>query len=112
TGVRRGAEVREGVGRSFVVRPEDFGMPRAAITDLLGGDREQNAEIIRGILDREQGPRRDIVLINAAAALVAGGKAHDLKEGVALAAHSIDSGAAARTLERLVAFTRTLGQET
>ena len=112
TGESRVSEVREGVVRSFVVRPEDFGMPSAAITDLLGGDREQNAEIIRGILDREPGPRRDIVLINAAAALVAGGKAHDLKEGVALAAHSIDSGAAARTLERLVAFTRTLAQET
>jgi len=112
TGESRVSEVREGVVRSFVVRPEDFGMPSAAITDLLGGDREQNAEIIRGILGREPGPRRDIVLINAAAALVAGGKAHDLKEGVALAAHSIDSGAAARTLERLVAFTRTLAQET
>jgi anthranilate phosphoribosyltransferase len=111
TGDSRMSEVREGVVRSLVVRPEDFGMPRATITDLLGGDREQNAHIIRAVLDREPGPRRDIVLMNAAAALVAGSKAHDLKEGVALAAHSIDSGAARATLDRLVGFTRTLAEE-
>jgi anthranilate phosphoribosyltransferase len=111
TGESQLSEVREGVVRSFSVRPEDFGLPRASITDLLGGDREQNAEIIRAILDREPGPRRDIVVMNAAAALVAGAKAHDLKEGVALAAAAIDSGAARATLDRLVAFTQALAQE-
>jgi anthranilate phosphoribosyltransferase len=83
------------------VRPEDFGVPRATIGDLQGGDREQNAEIIRGVLAGEPGPRRDIVVVNAAAALVAGARARDFKEGAQQAAHSIDSGAAARKLQAL-----------
>ncbi len=108
TGESRVSEVREGVVRTFTVRPEDFGLPRAAIADLRGGDREQNAEIIRAILRGEPGPRRDIVLMNAAAALVAGLRARDLKEGVTLAGHSIDSGSALARLERLAALTQTL----
>ncbi len=111
TGESHIAEVHEGVVRSSRVRPEDFGMPRAAIADLQGGDRQENADIIRRILGGEMGPRRDIVLMNAAAALVAGGKARDLKEGVALGAQSIDSRAAARKLEALVAFSRRLSAE-
>jgi anthranilate phosphoribosyltransferase len=111
TGESRVSEVREGHVRTFTVRPEDFGMARAAIADLQGGDREQNAQIIRAILDGEPGPKRDIVLMNAAAALVAGARARDLKEGVALAAHSIDSGAARGKLERLVSFSQSLAQE-
>jgi len=99
------------VVRTSRVRPEDFGMPRAAITDLQGGDREENAEIIRRILDGEPGPRRDIVLMNAAAALVVGGKAHDLKQGVGLAAQSVDSGAAAGKLSALVELSRSLAAE-
>src|SRR5207249_50365 len=94
TGESRISEVREGTVRTFTVRPEDFGLARASIRDLRGGDREQNAEIIRTILGGEPGPRRDIVLMNAAAALVVGAKARDLKEGVELAARSIDGGAA------------------
>src|SRR5207245_899166 len=86
--------------------PEDFGVPRASIGDLLGGDREQNAEIIRAILAGEPGPKRDIVLMNASAALVAGGRARDLKEGVELAARSIDSSTARQKLGRLVAGAR------
>ena len=104
------SEVREGVVRTFVVRPEDFGIARATIADLLGGDREQNAEIIRSILGGEIGPRRDIVLMNAAAALVAGGRARDLKEGVALGAQSIDSGQARGKLAALVALSRRLAE--
>ncbi len=111
TGESRVSEVREGVVGTFSVRPEDFGMPRAAIGDLKGGDREQNAEIIRGILAGEPGPKRDIVLMNASAALVAGGRARDLKEGVELAARSIDTGAARGRLERLVAFSQELARE-
>src|SRR2546430_10091202 len=61
TGESRVSEVREGLVRTFTVRPEDFGMARATIKDLQGGDREQNAEIIRGLLQGEPGPRRDIV---------------------------------------------------
>ena len=109
TGESHISEVHEGVVRSFTVRPEDFGMPRAAIRDLRGGDREENARIIRLVLGGEAGPRRDIVLMNAAGALVVGNKAQDLKEGVALAAASIDGGSAARKLEDLIAFSRRLG---
>jgi anthranilate phosphoribosyltransferase len=111
TGESRVSEVREGLVRTFAVRPEDFGMPRAAIADLRGGDREQNAQIIRGLLDGESGPRRDIVLMNAAAALVAGARARDLKEGVALAAQSIDTGGARAKLTALVDLSQRLAQE-
>ncbi len=95
TGESQISEVHQGVVRSSRVRPEDFGLPRATIRDLRGGDRGENAQIIRLVLGGEPGPRRDIVLMNAAAALVAGGKARDLKEGVGMASQSIDSGAAA-----------------
>ena len=111
TGESRVSEVREGQVRTFSVRPEDFGMPRATIKDLQGGDREQNAQIIRMLLEGEPGPRRDIVLMNAAAALVAGARARDLKEGVALAAQSIDDGAARRKLAALVELSRSLATE-
>jgi anthranilate phosphoribosyltransferase len=108
TGESHLSEVHEGVVRSSRVRPEDFGMARATIGDLQGGDREENAQIIRQVLGGETGPRRDIVLMNAAAALLVGGKAHDLKDGVALAARSVDSGAAARKLADLVELSRKL----
>src|SRR5215813_6714463 len=111
TGESRVSEVREGVVRSFAVRPEDFGMPRATITDLQGGDREQNAQLIRGLLDGEVGPKRDIVLMNSAAALVAGGKARDLKDGVSRAVEAIDSGAARSKLQALISLSQKLAQE-
>jgi anthranilate phosphoribosyltransferase len=111
TGESRVSEVREGTVRTFTVRPEDFGLARASIKDLQGGDREQNAQIIRALLDGEPGPRRDIVLMNAAAALVAGARARDLKDGVALAAQSIDGGAAKRTLADLVELSQRLAAE-
>ena len=111
TGESRISEVREGTVRSYTVRPEDFGLARATIDDLQGGDRQQNAQIIRGVLDGEPGPRRDIVLMNAAAALVAGGRGRDLKEGAALAAQSIDSGAARNKLDDLIGFSQALAQE-
>ena len=111
TGPSRISEVREGVVRNSTVRPEDLGLARASIQDLRGGDRTENAEIIRHILSGEVGPRRDIVLMNASAALVVGGRAHDLKEGVALAAQSIDSGAAADRLAGLVALSQRLASE-
>jgi anthranilate phosphoribosyltransferase len=93
------------------VRPEDFGLSRAAIGDLQGGDRQENAAIIRRVLGGEAGPRRDIVLMNASAALVAGAKARDFKEGVGLAARSIDSGAARGKLDALIALSQRLGPE-
>jgi anthranilate phosphoribosyltransferase len=111
TGESRVSEVREGAVRSATVQPEDFGVPRAAITELRGGDREENARIIREILGGAPGPRRDIVLVNAAAALVAGGRARDFREGVALGAQAIDSGAARGKLEALVRLSQKLAKE-
>jgi anthranilate phosphoribosyltransferase len=102
------AEVHEGVVRPTRVRPEDLGLPRAAIRDLQGGDREENARIIRQILAGETGPKRDIVLVNAAAALVVGGKAADLKHGISLAAQAVDSGAAASRLAALIDLSQKL----
>ena len=102
------AEVREGVVRTFTLRPEDFGVPRARMADLRGGDREQNAQIIRAILRGEPGPRRDIVVMNAAVALVAGLRARDLKEGASLAVHAIDAGRGLDKLEQLVRLSQAL----
>jgi anthranilate phosphoribosyltransferase len=102
------AEVREGVVRAGGVRPEDFGVPPATIGDLTGGDREENAEIIRRILAGDPGPKRDIVVVNAAAALVAGGKAKDFKEGAQIAAQAIDTGAAAAKLRALAELSQRL----
>ena len=111
TGESQISEVHEGVVRSSRVRPEDFGLPRATIRDLRGGDRGENAQIIQLVLGGEPGPRRDIVLMNAAAALVAGGKARDLKEGVGIASESIDSGAAASKLATLVERSQSLAAD-
>jgi anthranilate phosphoribosyltransferase len=108
TGESHVAEVHEGVVRSSVVRPEDVGLARASIRDLQGGDRGENAEIIRAILAGAPGARRDIVLLNAAAALVVGGRARDLKAGVGMAAESIDSGAARGKLGALIELSRSL----
>jgi anthranilate phosphoribosyltransferase len=108
TGESRLSEVREGTVRTFTVRPEDFGLSRASIGDLKGGDREQNASIIRSLLAGATGPKRDIVLMNASAALVAGGRARELKEGVGLAARSIDEGAARAKLDALIALSQRL----
>ncbi len=108
TGESQISEVRDGLVRTFTVRPEEFGVARASIADLRGGDREQNAQIIRALLEGEPGARRDIALMNAAAALVAGGRARDLKEGVGLAARSVDGGAARAKLQALVALSQKL----
>jgi anthranilate phosphoribosyltransferase len=97
-------EIASGAVREYTVTPDDFGLPAASAEDLRGGDAETNDRIAREILAGVRGPRRDIVLANAAAALVAAGKARDFREGVALAADSIDSGAARRKLEELAAF--------
>lgn len=104
-------ELRDGVVRSFTVTPEDFGLHRAALEEIRGGDAKENAEIIhkifgRSMLYRAHGPHREIVLANASAALVAAGRAADFLEGVHLATQSIDSGAAREKLDALVAFSQ------
>jgi anthranilate phosphoribosyltransferase len=107
TGPTRIAEVREGSVRTYEVTPEEFGMKRAQLEDISGGDAAANAAIIREILAGKKSPKRDVVLLNAAAALVAAGKVEHLADAVPLAAQSIDSGAAAAKLETLVKFTNT-----
>ncbi len=99
------AEVRRDKVRLFDLSPSDVGLATSRKEDLAGGDAVHNAGIIRSILGGEKGPRRDIVLINAAAAIVAGQKASDLMEGVAVASKSIDSGNAMKKLDHLIAGT-------
>jgi anthranilate phosphoribosyltransferase len=105
TGPTRVAEVRDGNVRTYEVTPEEFGMKSARLEDISGGDAETNASIIREVLAGSKSPRRDVVLLNAAAALVAAGKFDHLGDALPLAAQSIDSGAAAAKLEALVQFT-------
>ncbi|MGP8095433.1 MAG: anthranilate phosphoribosyltransferase, partial [Candidatus Sulfotelmatobacter sp.] len=104
TGTTRVAEAREGSVRSYEVEPEEFGMKRAPLQEIAGGDAEESAAIIRAVLSGEKSARRDVVVLNAAAALVAAGRAERLAEAIPIALQSIDSGAAARKLEKLVRF--------
>ena len=94
-------ELRDGELRQFIMSPEDFGITPARIEAILGGDAPENAKIVESIFRGERGARRDVVLLNSAPALVAGGVAKTWKEGIRLAAESIDSGAALKKLEEL-----------
>jgi anthranilate phosphoribosyltransferase len=105
TGTTRIAEVRNREVRAYEVEPEQFGLKRATLNDISGGDVNDNAAIIRAILDGEHSSRRDVVLLNAAAALVAAGRVDTIAEAMPIAAQSIDSGAAKVKLEALVNFT-------
>jgi len=102
------AEVRNGQVNRYLLAPEDFGAPRASLDAIRGGDPAENAVIVRQILAGEAGPRRDIVVINAAAALLVTGVVPTLIDGAQLAAEALSSGAAARKLETLRAFTNTM----
>lgn len=105
TGPTRIAEVRDSEVHTYEVTPEEFGMPRASLKDISGGDAAANATIIREILSGKTSARRDVVLLNAAAALIAAGKATHLTDGIPLAAQAIDSNAARKKLDDLVHFT-------
>jgi anthranilate phosphoribosyltransferase len=96
------AELADGAVKEYTIGPEDFGLPRATLGDLKVDTAEQSAEVIRCVLAGRHGPARDVTLLNAAAALAAVGAAPDLRGGLALAAKSVDSGAAAEALRRLV----------
>jgi anthranilate phosphoribosyltransferase len=98
-------DVRHATVQLYQVTPEDFGLERAPLEAIAGGDAAHNALLIRAILSGEKGPRRDIVVANASAAIVAAGRAADFLEGALLAAQSIDSGAALKKLHALIAFT-------
>ena len=107
TGPTEVAEWKDGTVRRFTVTPQDAGLPLASIDDIRGGDAEVNAAALTALLAGERGPYRDIVLLNAAAALVVGERADDLAQGVTLAARVIDDGHAAQALAALVAATNT-----
>jgi anthranilate phosphoribosyltransferase len=98
------AEVTGGGVKQYRVSPEDFGLSRAPRTALAAGDAQASAAIIRAVLDSDRGPHRDIVLANAATALVAADRAANFRDGVRLAGRSIDSGAARAKLHALIAF--------
>jgi anthranilate phosphoribosyltransferase len=102
------SEVLLGEVRTYYVTPEDFGLERAPIREIQGGDARRNAEIIREVLADDGGVKKDVVLLNAAAGLVAGGKARSLREGIEMARTSIRSGAALNRLEALISLTREL----
>jgi anthranilate phosphoribosyltransferase len=104
-------EVAGGKVSRRTVTPEDFGLERVALEDLVGGLPERNAEIARTVFSGEAGPHRTLVVVNAASALVAAEAAGDLASGARMAEEAIDSGAAADTLERFVAATNSLAPE-
>ena len=105
TGPSQVAAVGGGKVETFEVSPEDAGLPRAESDDLKGGDASYNAAAMRAMLAGESGPYRDVVVYTAAAALVVADKTGDLKQGAALAAAAVDSGAARAALDKMVAIT-------
>jgi anthranilate phosphoribosyltransferase len=98
------AALENGVVRCFEIAPEDAGLPRTKPEVLRGGDADTNAEALKAVLEGIKGPYRDVAVLNAAAALVVAAKARDIAHGVALAQHSIDSGGAEASLDRLIAI--------
>jgi len=105
TGPTKIAELRDDKVRVYEITPEEFGLRRSSIVDIEGGDVQENARIIGNILAGEKSARRDVVLLNSAAALVAAGRVDSIAQALPLVAESLDSGAARKKLEQLVEFT-------
>lgn len=104
--------LQQGCVKTFTINPEDYGLNRASLKDIQGGEATDNAQITRNILKGQRGPCRDIVLLNSAAALVVGGIANNLSEGLKIAGETIDSGRALEKLEQLKEATnRTMRRE-
>lgn len=103
TGTTKVAQLKDGAVSTFELTPEDAGLKRVEFSELKGGDAEHNARALRAVLDGAQNAYRDIALLNAAGALVMAGKAGDIKDGVRIAAASVDGGSAKRVLTDLVA---------
>ena len=99
---------QQGVLPPYEVSPEDFGVNKRSLAEIKGGTPEENANTLRRVLEGEKGARRDIVVLNAAAALVAGNRASDLREGVRIAKEVIDSGRAQAKLDELVRLSQSL----
>ena len=102
-GYTKVSECRQGMVNTFYLHPADVGLPKASLSALKGGDAQENARIIRRILDGERGAPRDVVLLNAGAGLLIAGRASSVQDGIARAARAIDSGEAAKTLDKLIA---------
>jgi anthranilate phosphoribosyltransferase len=102
SGPSRVLELKGGRISEWRVEPQDLGLPAADLASLAGGSPQQNAEVLRDVLGGRQGPHRDIVVLNAAAGLMAAERADSLEGGIQIAADAIDSGAAERTLDRLI----------
>jgi anthranilate phosphoribosyltransferase len=105
TGPSYVAALQDGKVTTFEVTPQDAGLATASPTDLKGGDARHNADAIKSVLNGDKGPFRDVVLLNAAGALIVAGKVKDLKAGIAMAAAAVDSGKARDVLDKLVAIT-------
>jgi anthranilate phosphoribosyltransferase len=106
TGPNKVSRLHEGHVETYYLDPQELGLPRVGLSDLAGGTTEDNVAITKALLEGEQGPKRDIILLNAAAVLMAGGKTNSLNEGLTLSAEAIDSGDAMRKLEQLIEFSR------
>ena len=109
TGPTRIGEVLDGAVTIWDLHPEELGLKLCSHHDLVGGEADENALVVRAVLQGNVGPHRDIVLLNAAAAIVAAGVAEDFKAGLQRAAESVDSGAALKKLEQRAAFTQAAG---
>lgn len=107
TGRTKVTEFKGGRIKTYFIKPEDFGLKRRKLIEIEGGDKKKNAEIILEILRGTRGAKRDITVLNAAAAFMVAGRAKNLDEGIELAKQSIDSGEAFNKLERLIKFTNT-----
>lgn len=109
-GPTRVAELKNGVVTEYEIDPEEFGLPRAEPEDIAGGDLESSVAALRAVLDGQPGPRRDITLLNAAAAIYVAGLAESIAAGLQAAAEAIDSGQAGAKLSRLAALTQELAE--
>ena len=106
TGYTRVLECRDGTVNTFYVHPAEFGIPKASPVDLQGGDAAQNASIVQDVLDGQRGAARDVVLLNAGAALFVAGAASSVRDGIGMAASAVDRGVAKTTLESMVRSSR------
>jgi anthranilate phosphoribosyltransferase len=105
-GYTKVSECRDGAVNNFYIHPTDFGIPKSRPGDMQGGDAAENASHVREVLDGKAGPRLDVVLLNAGAALFIAGRAANVPEGIALAAEAVGSGAARRTLDEMIRCSR------
>jgi anthranilate phosphoribosyltransferase len=110
-GETRVIEVEGGRTEEWLTRPEDLGLEAADLDEIAGGEPDRNAATVRAVLEGQPGPARDVVVLNAGAAIMVGGKARDLEDGIARASEAIDSGAASGVLDRLIGLTGELAAE-